>query len=316
MSSVIASEAYALEAEQVCQGNVEISRILSSEDYINAMSAVKPIFELITNSLFSDAVKSVKSKKDQLAVLPEILDRLYSLNSGLQSPAMKKPESTNSTNKSPKSNLITLNKECISNSLTPSIKDGFETLQLNRTNSLLRQVIYFKEYSYPLFFNTFIKNLHEVLNTKFKTKLAVFEQPGSRINLRRYDDMFFIDFDAAKSKISYSDIDRLAVFQPSRNVLEQLCLTAENDEILIIYDKSGIDSDMICGSKVRKFNLVKSSSDLRTFRLNPEQTVSGSVEGVVLCLSEIEKYKEITNESIKKKLIRKKLVEPFLSLIE
>lgn len=188
----------------------------------------------------------------------------------------------------------------------------FKTLQLNKLNTRLKKIIYFKEFSYPAYFNTFLKHLYEVLNSDCKTRLVVFEPPGHRINLKRYNEMFFVAFENSKDMSAAENKDRLVVFKPCSLVLEKLCTGREDYDILIVYDKSGIDADMIAGSRVYKFNLVKGRSDLRLFNLIPLHSISSGLEDTALNLKEIENFKHINNESIRKKIYKKHFIDSFI----
>lgn len=290
-------------------------------EYIEVYNAVRLVSELVANSLFSDALKSIRSKKDKFIRLPDILEQLYYANpeqrelvaaESIQAPAeLRKTFSDKST-------METSKKEC--NSLLKrhysKTSSEFNTLCMNKTDTELKYIIYFKEYSYPRYFNTFIKSLFEAINAEFKTRLLIYEQPGSKINLRKYDKKYLVEFDPQQAASCLEGHDRIVVFYPEEHYLNQLCKDKSNCEILIVYDKSGLDIDLLSGTKVQKYNLVKNKPDLNLFKLDSAVTISSDVEGTLLNLTEIPNYQGISNESIKLKLYRKHFIDSFIKEVK
>ncbi|MCX7711681.1 MAG: hypothetical protein N2484_17705 [Clostridia bacterium] len=320
--------------------------VFSAEEYQRLQSAIRPIFELISNGLFSDALKSIKVKKDQLLCLPDILEKLYLSNINLlvkpaitpASPTIENSSSESAFEKSElyrsvpkkavKNNIISLNTSLSSVISTSSENKGhsfifsgnsddihgeFTPFQLNKTACSLRHIIYFKEYSYPLYFNTFLKYLVEVLSQQFKTRLVIFEQISSRLNLKRYDDLFLTDIPSINAKTQLEGRNKLVLFHPSEEIMQEVCSNQEGYEILVIYDKCGFEKDFVTGFKVRKFDLVKSASDVQLFKLTSNDCISSGIKELALDLTSLPKFKEIKHEGIRMKLYKKLLIDPFLN---
>ncbi|MCX7748167.1 MAG: hypothetical protein N2645_14975 [Clostridia bacterium] len=193
--------------------------------------------------------------------------------------------------------------------------EEFYTLQINRQGTSLKYILYFKEYSHPLYFNTFFKFLCDVLLSLGKAKILIMEQMGSRINMKRYDLSYLI-VDSSTDAATIMEKDKIVLFETRVKVLELLCENRSGHEILVVYDKMGFDKELLAGFKVYRLNVIRDDEDVKLFNLSVKQCISNDIEGALLNLTELERFKGISNEDIRRMIYKRQFIDGFLEALE
>lgn len=311
-------------------GGIIAGQAIKEAHYLELTSAIKPIMELISNGLYSDAVKSIKVNRDKLYPLPEVLKALYDTNRrliGSMEPQSTPPVVEDGTDSDQKP-LATQarafspappapgNSAAFEERAHDRDTEEFQTIQLNKMDSALKKVIYFKEYSYPAYFNSFVKYLHCQLSSIAKTRLLILEHCENRLSLKRYGGSFHTDLmSRGSSPPPMEDCERMVFYHLKNSLFEPLLKDGGSYKYMIVYDKSGRDTETINGTNVYRFNLVKKESDAALFKLPAERCISNGFAGAALNLTEILRFREITNETIKQKLFKKHFIDRFLELV-
>ena len=161
------------------------------------------------------------------------------------------------------------------------------------TTPMTQKIIYFKEYVYPQYFNTFITYLHNYLKSiHVPSKLLIIESPSAKSKISFYQGCNII-YDNNYSIKDIIDKDITVIFNNPAHVLENFY--EENVigyEILLVYDKTQAPFNYTKGDKMLLFNLTRTLDQCNMFQLDELNTITND-EDNPLGLSTIEDFKEI-----------------------
>ena len=152
-------------------------------------------------------------------------------------------------------------------SSTPKIL-SYSTLNINTLSHRTGAVLYFKEFGKLRYINSFILSLCELIKVKgggLSYKLLIYD---TKVALGTYKPLSYLDRLAyTERKSMFLDAkknERIVVTEPSSDILSDI-LKSDID-IVIIYDRLGINRDLISGAMVYKYNVVSSMGDYRTLK--------------------------------------------------
>ncbi|MCX7842378.1 MAG: hypothetical protein N2489_04815 [Clostridia bacterium] len=286
----------------------------SEPEFIEVLTAVERIVELVSNGLFSDAARSIKSNREKLCSLPQIL-KSFCTAQGCPPGNSIKPESIQLDCGKPlaleHTVAETVSLKEFAHLIHNESVEEYAPISLDKLTVCPMETIYFKEYSYPQYFDTFLKHLFDTLSGRFKAALLILEREQNTIGMRRYTEGFATEEGQINEYFKENGFLKLAVLKPNAGLIEAVCMLGL--EMLVVYDKTGSDVDLLSGSGLRKLYLARSASDLKFFNLPAKRCIVRNLPNCALSLEALDIYKEISNEDIKRKLYRKHFIEPFLS---
>lgn len=144
---------------------------------------------------------------------------------------------------------------------------NYSTLNVNVTRHKTGAILYFKEIGKLRYINSFIYVLCSILKMKCKLsyKLLIYD---NKIGLGTYKPLSSVDSRSYNERRSnYDDINKnlkLVITEPSTDILHNI-LNAGLD-VVIVYDRFGINKDLVSGAIVYKYNVVGSSNEYRCLK--------------------------------------------------
>lgn len=144
---------------------------------------------------------------------------------------------------------------------------SYSTINTNTLNHSTKAVIYFKEIGKLRYINTFVLCLYNLIKLKVKVnvKLLIYDtiiglgtyKPLTHTDKRQYNER----------KGSFTDVhknEKLVITEPSSDILSDML--SSGVDILIIYDRLGVNKDLINGAVVYKYNVVGSMNDYKALK--------------------------------------------------
>ena len=196
----------------------------------------------------------------------------------------------------------------------------FVEVNLNRlqvVSNSLDAVVYIKEYSYPLYFNSLLMGFFDYFTKQgVKVKLAVYEDPQNKLRLKTYEGFFRVTSEMAETGKGFMGQPKLLITEPRTIVTETLFGNSDDSKMLIILDRTGSDKEIVIGSGKLDLKAVKSKSDALVHRLPFSECISSSMPEAGFNIPVIDSYRDVQTPLVREKLLKSKVVLPFLNFIK
>lgn len=144
---------------------------------------------------------------------------------------------------------------------------NYSTLNTNSINYNAKAVLYFKEIGKLKYINTFIMCLYQLLRIKFKASVKVLIYDDD-VMLGTYKPLTCTDKrQYNERKGSFTDVNKnemLVITEPSSDILSDMLCSGL--DVVIVYDRLGINKDLVNGAIVYRYNVVGSVNDYNALK--------------------------------------------------
>ena len=294
-----------------------IEALKSSKNRIESVSsAIKRLYEsnmelekqsFVTRIVTKSAAERAEKAENELATALERLDIL-------EKKVLREANELDSLSKE-HANLEKDYNEILSRQAKVGPINDFREVNLNRFDTTVKQVIYFKEYSYPKYFNTFMKFLYEVLSKQNKVRFVVYENPCNKIGLKRYEDFTILAGGMLNDTINLDGKDKIVLTEPRRELTEQILSNKDAYDAIIILDRTQDEKFIVTGSVVLNFSVGRSRKDLSRYKAPIEYSITNDTDDAAVNLAYSSKYASVSNEAIKCKLYKIEFISKFLEAV-
>jgi archaellum component FlaC len=189
----------------------------------------------------SDKVQSLKLENDQINQTTEDLKKeIEKLKHSNE--ALKEAKEANSS-----SNVISM----------------FNTLRTSECICKVNSIIYFKEISYVPYMNSFVLNLREWIEKKWKKKIKLIIYDNKTEFTEVYNPLALVN---GKVFISNKDLflhknNIYVVTEPVQGIIRELITQEDAPDALIIYDRMRTNNDIVDGNNVTKYFVLNSNRE-------------------------------------------------------
>jgi len=167
-----------------------------------------------------------------------------------------------------------------------------------------KKVIYFKEISYPKYFNSFLKAFRDNLLRKGLSSRLVIVQEKNDFAGIKYSDFLYINTVSDSGIYNFDGKENIVCNIVNDKVIDRILKNEDNFDLIIIVDKLGKDFDFVTGFNVDKFYLIANKSDIELYGVPVDRTIANGDESVFINLQENQEYTKVSNQKIKFRLYR------------
>lgn len=224
--------------------------------------------------------------------LKEVKQQNYSLTKGLKELEENRTEMFNS--------LVQV--QSMYNSLVDSLKD---IVNINDINSLLAKsvdadrylgraplIIYFKEYTPVSYFTTFLKHFSSLLSQSVAlSKVVVIENDNNTTRIPLYLEKDYV-YLTDGTEMERMVLGNLVTCGNNLKLINYLIQNSLKLDILLLYDRTGVNYDLVVGQNVIKFHLLKNMQDKDILGIDSNNIISNEPNEHFF-LGKINEYKEI-----------------------
>lgn len=155
---------------------------------------------------------------------------------------------------------------------------SYTTLNTAAVKCKAQSILYLKEVSRPIYINSFIMQLYEVLTRmhKLRVKLLIYD---NNVKYNIYKPLSIVDsnFYMSNKESVIEKNPQMVVTEPNANLLESV-IKAQYD-IVIIYDRLGQKEDLISGNQVYKFYTAASKNDAEACKRSDPKVINNRIIG-------------------------------------
>lgn len=271
--------------------------MLSIENLTTTLNNMKKTCDVFSSSELTDTINSLKTKIEKLQQDIENRDKEISNIKFERDENKVNLENIKRENEKLKNSNTDLQAQAESGG---SVIKTFKEINTQLINCKTKIVLYFKEVSYVPYMNSLVMQLTRVFDAKkLKYKLLIYDTQSEMYTA--YNPLQAItgaDYISMKSTL-ISKKKAFVVAEPNPTIMQDMLLSEQCFDVLIVYDRTKSLTDIVTGNNVTKFYVINSSNEYE--KLNRQLKIPDTSHIITHANSSIEKGKGTSSAASNKR---------------
>lgn len=233
--------------------------LISIENLTSTLNNMKKTCDTFNSNELIDAVNALKDKESKLKTTIDEKEKEISTIKFDRDTYKVESENLKRENTKLKNKNMDLESQAEAG---VSVIRTYKEINTASINCKTKLVLYFKEISYVQYVNSLVDQLINIMETmKLKTKLLVYDSQSELYSM--YKPMPVVtgsDYVSMKGNL-ISKTKKFVVAEPNPTILQDILLSEQCFDVVIIYDRMRSIHDVVTGNNVTKFFVINSSKE-------------------------------------------------------